>query len=305
MTDPIVTSDVQPFGGRIARRTTDLIVIAIILMAGLTVTQRLLVWWKTEPADVRADPEVLFSREALTPWGAGPEGVSIDLPGQALTLNRRMFQGTFDDAIFQLRNDCREVLLSDAAPVLPRAETESNLISTLMKYPTAEVDPNLGWSLHEIGSPLTMTIGVRRGETPDLPDRVVCWGLVLPLAEGVWSLLRVVPQWTESAAGPVELLPLPAECRPGLSVRDDLGGQLVTFTGEGPLAAWRLHFEEVARQRNWQPVTSWQYDERNDSAAWTTPAETAPQRIDIQLTLTSTGWTGLINISPTRRKEHP
>jgi hypothetical protein len=289
---------------KITRRTTDLIVIGFIVIGGLTVAQRLLVWWKTDPAETLADPEIVFSRAALAPWGAGPQGVAIDLAGKPLTLLRRTFEGTHAEAAGFLRRECRETVAAGEVTLPELTPEETRLTETLRKHPPVEADPAGRWALHEIGAPLSMTLGVRRADAPGTVDRVVCWGLLLPLAERSWSILQIMPRPTRGAEQVVDPLPLPAGVQPGLAVRDELGGQVVTFSGVGPVDVWRRHFDQLATMRQWVAAVEWSIQPEAASAAWSTPGP-ADARVDLRLTRVDGGWTGLIHISPTRQKDHP
>jgi hypothetical protein len=300
----VASGDWSDLSRRIARRTTDLIAIALLLAAGLTIARRVVVWWKTEPGDLRADPEYVYSSDALAPWGIAPGGTALDLGELPLSLHREALRGAKSNALDRLRGECRTTLveadgaLLDALP--PVSESESRLLTQLAAQPAAESGPNDRWALYDVPGPLPMVLGVHRGLPPDATPRVVSWGLVLPLGEDAWSILRVTPQGAGS--GPADRLPvsLPADARRGLALRDSLGGSLVTFTGTGPPAAWRRHFDQLAEDNGWTIAAIWRTDPAAWSAAWILTREGEPQRLDLQLTRTDAGWSGLVNIAPAK-----
>ncbi|MCA9053289.1 MAG: hypothetical protein KDA75_05595 [Planctomycetaceae bacterium] len=299
---PVGSGDLGGLSRRIARRTTDLIAIALILIGGLTVAQRLVVWWKTDPSETLANPEALFSSDSLAPWGGGPEGVSLDLGEQPLTLHRRVVRGSRDDAIHALQEDCRTAVAGfpadrfDSLP--PREERESRLLQQLGNQSPIDMAADRTWSVYAVPGPVAMVFGTRRESVDAPPVRIVCWGLIMPSPEETWTLLRIVPRLSSNAAGNTESIPLPSNCRPGLSVRGDVEGELVTFSGHGPAAEWRKHFDHLAVEQEWRPLATWRTEAANWSAAWLRQRGTRLERIDLQLTQSETGWAGLINISP-------
>lgn len=315
--DPPPHSDVHiasadDWGGlsrRIARRTTDLIAIGLIVAAGLTVAQRLIVWWKTDPAEGSSDPQYLFAAEALTPWGIGPGGAAIDLGELPLTLHRETFVGDREEASDRLRAACREMLTSvdgalvDSLP--PPTDAERKLLRRLETHVTAETDPQHRWELHELSIPLGMVLGVWCGDVtspptgipPEPSARLICWGLVLPIDDRAWTILRVTPRSSGLASASGDW-PLPPLTRRGLALRDAVGGGLITFTGDASPLVWRTHFEQVARQRGWKLLTDWNTTATAWSAAWSLSSGDQLLRIDLQFTRTEAGWSGLIHISP-------
>jgi hypothetical protein len=259
------------------------------------VAQRLLVWWKADPAHALSDPEIIYSRDALAPWGLGPQGVAIDLADRPLSLHRRTFHGSREDAVASLRVDCRQALPATTPPETAVSDEEVRLVSVLSRRSPTESATDQSWSLYEIPGPLAMVIGVRDSQAPDGPQRVVCWGTVLPLGEGAWSVLRITPRPLTDTDQSVPLWPLPGGSRPGLAVRDELGGQFVTFTGDGPPEAWQRHYDDLARERDWTVDVGWRIDAQACSAAWLLPHPSGRQRLDLRF----------INLSPTRQKDPP
>ena len=128
---------------------------------------------------------------------------------------------------------------------------------------------------------------------------------MLPAGEGMWSILEVTPRPQAAAETGLVSIPLPMSAEPGLAVRDEIGGQLITFSGPGPASHWQLHFDQLADRQSWNVETGWQLKPHTAAAVWTIPGREGEKRLDLRLTQTGTGWTGLINISPTRQKDDP
>lgn len=310
---PPVTGEGWPAVSRwMLRRTTDVIAIALILLGGLTVAQRLVVWWRTDPVQTLADPQAAFAGDALAPWGVGPGGATLEFGGAAFTLRRETVRGTLDEALQHLQSICREQLLSPAATTGPTAELslpalppieprEAALLEKLSAVDPVERAADDAWSLYRTRGPLAAVIGVRGRRSDATAERVICWGLCLPLDQEAWALLVVAPG-AASAAGreTTRSVTIPADARLGVSLRDELGGGLLTFSGGGRVEEWQVHFDRMANERGWTLRRPWTTAAGSRSAAWNGPVGDLPRRIDVHLTRGESGWEGLVSLSPIR-----
>ena len=301
--------ELTPVGGdgweglsrRIARRTTDLIAIAVIAIAGVTIAQRLVVWWKTDPADTLANPEVVFSSDALAPWGVGSDGAALDLGDAPLTLHRKVTPGTREEAVKKLLEECTTYLAESTETVIivpAVTPEESRLLERLREWPLAGAADDHRWAVYQVDGPVAMVFGTRITNEGGAAVRIACWGLVMPSFDNTWTLLRITPRPTAASASAADAIPLPQNCRPGLAVRDDVGGQLITFSGGGPPDSWGTHYDALALERDWTLLADWRTESNSWSAAWSAGSGVAAKRIDLQFTRTEQGWSGLLNVSP-------
>lgn len=306
------SGEAVPLSRVILRRTTDLIAISLVLIAGLTIARRVSVWWETEPTVATA-----FPHEALTPWGSGPGGALVGLGDRPLMLRRQIVSGNLDAALRQVQANCRRVLESPSgshAPLLPITPTEADLLSKMDRIPVLEEDRAAGWSLHRLSGPLSMILGVGRqhsagsGERDADEQRVLCWGLVFPSAESTWTVLTVEPRAAEGAS--TWDLPLPEGTQARMRMSDDIGGGVLTFSGNGPPTAWQHHWDREAARRGWRTLRDWESGSDGWTAAWQAdihpeknghPPETGrggSRRIDVQFLWTEQGWSGFVHVSP-------
>jgi hypothetical protein len=262
----------------------------------------LIVWWKTDPAGVATGAQAVFSPDALAPWGIGPAGASVEFGSAPFSLRRQVVPGGLDHALQALQRNCRNALISSSAAPPPISESERRLLSQLSRLDPLESDLQSDWSIYRLRGPLAMVLGVGRGgDADDDSPRVLCWGLAFPAAEDAWTVLTVEPRMAESSTA-TNQIELPASAVRLLAVSDELGGGLVTFSGEGPPAAWKSHFDDEARRGDWSPQRAW----RSEADAWAAAWEDEARRIDVQFHRADGGWTGLIHISPVRDKgTHP
>ncbi len=284
---------VRPLAKTIARRTTDLIAISLILVGLVTVSRRILEWWQAEPAaGLRAE----LSHDAMAPWNLGEVPTRIDFGDAPFSLERSVVRGNLDDAREELQRWCRELLLQTPAPKLPEAsDAEVELLSHLERREPVEQGP--GWAIRHMPGVLTMTVGTREIAGGNL--RVVCWGITFPLSEGAWTLLLVTPHSGGGAGAGRTLtdVPLPDSARRVVALSNRVGGRLVTFAGGGELSAWRAHFDRLGGERNWTVVREWHQQGAMWSGVWETGGEDR-QRIDVQFSRVDDAWTGLVNVMP-------
>ncbi|MEZ6065185.1 MAG: hypothetical protein R3B90_05645 [Planctomycetaceae bacterium] len=237
----VTTSPTDDFGrlaGRIARRTTDLIVIAFFVGAAVIVTQRLVGWWKTDPASVSVAVESAFAAEALAPWGAGAGGAEVEFGSAPFRLRQSATTGSLKDALARLRSLCIADGTRQPRPELPSVTPEERrLVVRLTELPPVEGPLDGGVTVHELPGPLPMVFvlgpdpssGLER--VPPAEGRIFSWGLALPLESQVWSLLVVTPT-VRSDLGVSEVAAIvPANATLGMSIRDEVGGSLATFSG--------------------------------------------------------------------------
>lgn len=292
------------------RRTFDLIAIGLVLLAGLTVARRVLVWWKTDPGDLVADQQTAFARDALAPWGIGPGGASLEFGAIPFHLRRVVLRGTLAEARAQLQAIAREAARTWVAKPAPLPSDgpelrEEQLLARLAAVEPVERGPDGQWSLYRIEGPLEMVAAVAPGQPDAAEARVVCWGLALPVEEDAWRLLVVTPPRGSTGASAAPALPLPPECRLELSLSDELGGGWAMFSGPGPAESWQVHFDRLAESRGWERLRPWSEGNPTRSAAWVESGGGKPRRVDVQLTRGEKGWAGVVSFSPVSIQEQP
>lgn len=292
--------DLGSHSRRIARRTTDLIAIALIIGAGLTVASRVVEWWRTDPADVMDNGRPDISLGALVPWGIAPDGVQLQFGEAPFALRQQAMRGTFDDALTRLEENCVRRLIAAPAAALPGAASaaEQRLLTQLANLTPTRTAADNQWAVYRVPGPLAMVVGVLHS-SPELPEsRIAQWGIVLPATEGAWTVLTIEPRQTPAPPVPQSRPPLPPGATPGVALSDELGGEFATFSGGSPVE-WRSHFDTLATEHGWRPARAWRTDPTDWSSAWIAGKDRgSARRIDVYFQRTETGWVGLLNQSP-------
>src|SRR4029077_4955922 len=82
--------------------------------------------------------------------------------------------------------------------------------------------------------------------------RLVCWVMAMPVGERAWTLylFREAATGTTSPAGPFDV-PLPLGAPRNLSLRDEKGGALIGFSGNGSAQKWMKFYDDWFERQGW------------------------------------------------------
>lgn len=304
----------RPAGGlgdvarRMRSRTLDLIAIGIVLVAGLTFGRQIVEWWRTEPVDLAAGVPALGVNSG---WGDGGAPVTLEFGDRPFVLARQMAPGDRDSTLATLRDRCRAVLEKAALPATePDAAEKSLLKRTAALKPVAEEAG--AWQVYLLEGPFALVVGIRIGgaermrdaaatsEPPPAPRRVVCWGLALPLSERAWTLY-IFTAGQPAAADPAALphVPVPHGARQVLALREERGGELIGFSGNGAPEEWSRFYDEWFASHGWYSADGWQTVGGSWTARFVPQGETGAARFvaDVQFGTDSGGsLMGLVNL---------
>ncbi|MGH7200952.1 MAG: hypothetical protein ACREJB_10140 [Planctomycetaceae bacterium] len=278
---------------RMARRTTDLLAIAIVAVGLLAVAGKLSDWWRTGAEDLA--PVVVSNADDVA-WGIDGTPTRIRAGLGEQTLRRQTVAGSRAEAIQPLLTECQAIVQQSSAPTRPLDDAERALLRELGELQPVERQPGL-WSIYRVDHPMTMIIGTRRFDESDAAGawRVVYWSIAHPAGENAWTLFSLTspPSSTETT------LNLPDGSRHVLSLEEEQGGRMTVFAGTGGPAAWRSHFDRAfpghRRFGDWTKsgdVWSAVYLAEGDS----------PKRIDVQIQEDGTAkLTGIIRVTRDER----
>ncbi len=292
-------ADFAALARRIANWTTNCVVTAIILVAGIGFGRQAMRWWAADKAEPIAESPLLAATDGLgdpwtphflqfgdQPWSMWRQSIAADRPAAAAALlaNCRRLIETADEP---------PAAKSLAKPV-PPTDPLGGLPPGLEKLkPAAEAAGK--WRLYAIEGGFPMVAGVRQfsQNPPDKagsnlaepPRRVVIWGLAVPVAAKVWTLCVFQPIAGDGRSKP-ELFPSRIELPPGsrklVSMQLGDGGGIVAFTGPEPLAAWKQFFDRCFAQRGWK-TDGWRRAGSTWQARFVAPAARRAAMADIRL----------------------
>ena len=294
---PITNGSQPSLARKIARRTTDLIAIALILIGALTVARRIGIWWNTDPEDVAPGVQAPFAADSLAPWSGNEAGALLDFGDMPLSLRRRQMAGDEQSALAAVRAQVHEAILHvNSAKDLPEeTDRESKLLVQLLSIDPVTQSDDQDWWIYQLQGPLQMVLGVK---VLDNQRRIISWGLALPVDEEAWTLITIEPRaTTEIQIDSVPMIPLPPDTERTLSVRDPLAGGIVSFRGTGPSLVWQKHFQSVAEQTGWTTAPASDISSGSASLAFVREVDSRRYRADIQMAQSSDGWTGVIQVT--------
>ncbi len=263
-TDPNPPQPMPGFG-RLARRisaiTTNCLLTAIILIAGLGFGRQVLRWWAADPAE---------SGAALPPAGVDALGDParmhvMQFGDQSWSIRRQAITGDKPAAVTALRANCRQALTEAGkkgsglfyrngpkgashkrllTPFCP-GKAERELLARLTTQKPVQQESGK-WRIYELSEAFPLVVGTRAnrevGEQPvdsashSSHQIMATLGLAIPNGPQAWTVYTFQPESrSERAKATQKDVPLPPGCRRTLALRVVSGGTTVAF--EGPRRA--------------------------------------------------------------------
>ena len=284
---------VKPLGyGRLARRitsiTTNCLLTAVVIVAGLGFGRQVLQWWEEDASQAQITPNAMQRGDGL----GDPERLHVvRFGGQEWSLQRQSVLGDHRAAAEVLRSLCRLAVEQEHRPHGEPGEAENRLIGVLAGQQPCDVQPNAVqpnegqagmWRLYELENDLPLVVGVRAVEVDQKEadrdktagaagsgDRVVTWGMAMPIGENSWTVCTFQPAAEAGEPGNGPTFPsTPPGCRPTLSMRVVGGGGMIAFEGPetsengGPTThlpkTWIQFYDRSFAAHNWKIAKNWQ-----------------------------------------------
>jgi len=256
---------------RISSWTTNCVLSALILVAGVAFGRQVLDWWGTDETGTPEPPPQLAMTDGL---GDPTRAHQLQFGDAPLAMGREMVEGDREEVAKALQASCREMTAAADPPNdVPGASEVRFLASLVGESPVAE-EPG-EWQVYQVEAGFPMVAGVRTvasgsgavepGQVAQQARRVVTWGLAVPAADRAWALYTFHP--ANAATGPTADLaevPLPPDSRKTMSIRAVGGGAMVAFGGRPEPIAWRTFFDGWFREHEWTAVGSW----RRSGSTW-------------------------------------
>ena len=304
-----MTTDYAQLAKRISTITTNCLLTALVLVAGLGFGRQVLRWWAADTPGSAA----LSGGDKHSDGLGDPRRLHVVQFGERpWSLRRQSIAGDRHTAASALREVCREVLREDRLPRRWPAEAQRDLLSRLARRDPAEEEPG-NWRLYELDEAFPMVVGTQpqaaeAGSSQDenlagSTHRVVVWGLALPTEPQAWNLFAFQPDAPagERSAGLPEV-PIPGECRRTLSMRVAGGGATLAFEGPQNPETWIEFYDRWSATHNWERTGHWQQFGSRWHARYVGPGEEDPPgqwQVDVHFSSEARGRsTGLMMMSP-------
>lgn len=291
---------------RISSWTTNCMLSAVILVAGLAFGRQVLDWWAADETGTPEPPPQLAMTDGL---GDPARGHQLQFGDAPLAMGREMVVGDREEVAKALEASCREMTAAADLPDDVPGSSETRFLASLVgESPVAE-EPG-EWQVYQVEAGFPMVAGVRTvasGSGTAEPEqvaqgarRVVTWGLAVPAADQAWALYTFHP--VSAATGPttnLAELPLPPASRKTMSIRAVGGGTMVAFSGRPEPIAWKTFFDGWFREREWTAVESWRRSGSTWHRRYAGTGDQPTERIDVQFGPDGRGrLAGLLMIAP-------
>jgi len=305
------TRDFAAVSKRVSRFASNLLISAVILLVALVVGRQMIAWWRTSPPTTGGQNSPV--QEQPLP-GDPTRSHWLQIGNLPQTFSRQELAGTAEEALSQLRDQCRTAAQNTAPPIGPVKPHEAKLLAQVAQLSPVESEAE-HWSLYQHRGPVLLVVAVRtvndenrasrNHEVVDPGVRVVSWGLGFPGLAGdpnaeikSWTLLTCDTA-SESVDGVKSLLsrlPVPPDAQRTLALAVAEGGGRVGFVGAGSIGPWRQFYDDWFAQNSWSTESEW----RNTGAVWHARfRDDRSGRVDVQILADETnGNAGMLVITP-------
>jgi hypothetical protein len=289
-----MATDYARLAKRISATTTNCLLTAVVLVAGLGFGRQVLRWWAADTAQPPdASPPRGYPAEILNGLGDPERLHTLQFGDQPWLLRRQSITGDREAAATALRAACREVVRQDRPTDQPPLPAEISLLSRLAARDPTEQAPGK-WRLYELTGSLPMVVGTRpqpaaadalpsKNPAP-MGDRVVVLGVALPVGSQAWTVLGFQPGGTggQPSAG-FPAVPIPAGCRRTLSMSVVGGGAILAFEGPQGRKTWSNFYDEWFATHHWMRAGGWEQSGAGWHARYTPPAQDPAAFVDVHL----------------------
>ncbi len=299
---------------QVSRRSIDLVAIALVIGASLSLGKQVLEWWGVDPAT----PQLTAPLDTLAAGTGGP--MTLEFGDRPLRLTHRTITGDRPAALRTLLRGCRDAL--DAWAKRPEhgmpagpTEAETQLLARTTELRPIEEQPGK-WQIYQVDLPFQLLVGVGITESPrssatesnaELPAapatqrHLVSWAIMLPQSEKAWTLYAFEIKSEAGTAGDETTpdMPMPPESRRLLSMTDRSGGRFVGIAGEGTPIHWQQFYNGWFTAHGWENASGWREVGGHWSARFRHPETAGATVVDLQFgSNEQRGTSGVICVTP-------
>lgn len=296
---PPATGAYARLARRLARRTTDVIVIALVGMGLYNVGDQLTAWWHAEPPEAERAAALA---PTIPDWDFNAAAIQLRFGQQPLVISRETFQGSAELAYHKLTNTCLQLAASATyAPVTESSAVpvdERRLIQLLEAHPAQTTAESV--RVYHIRVPQVTGIAVREIEYDGVVHkRVGCWASLLPGSDDAWTLVAFYPSRAESTLSGVAV-DLPPGASHSVSIGQPERLTMLAFDGTGPLEAWRDHFDRQLSELGYQRLHERNHSDRGLAIRWSRPNDDeVKSTIDLMIHTDAQGrYRGMLTVTP-------
>jgi len=294
---------------QISKRTTDLIAIAIVTIGVLTVSERLIEWWHTEPTSI-ASPYASAAISAGSPvqWGVGESAVSVLSGEHNVQMERRVLLGNQDRVDGILRDRLVAIAESKSSRISPAAGNgNSNQTASSLTFPRQEErliklledlapfeSKDGRWALYRLdqtenpipGSFLIATC-ITTGQAK--MESLAAWAIATPSSPTRWTSFVLTPADADGDCNQ-PATPVPVDGRLLISLRTNSHDELTVFQRVDAVASdisrWSRDVSSQLTAAGWHETRPWQQSDNSATARFERSAfDNQESHLAIELTI--------------------
>jgi hypothetical protein len=286
---------------RMTSRTTDLIAIAIVVAASLSLGRQVLVWWHAAPP-TRAAAEM--AARTGPAWDDLSQPLSLEFGDLPLAMTRQVVVGERDATIAALVGHCETAAKRAGRPWRDRDAAEDRLLARVEKLTPVAQEAGV-WQVHVFDERFPMVAAIRQfaagpDDAASRGPRLVCWALAMPAGKETWNLY-VFQGTANGRPAPADRadVPLPPGAHRNLSLRDERGATFAGFSGNDAVGEWIRFYDDWFADRGWSSGEGWLTSTTAWSARFDEPGSAAGRRVEIQFARDGNGeLSGLLQVVP-------
>jgi hypothetical protein len=258
-------SDFGQLAKRITTWTTNCLLTAIVVVAGVGFGRQVLIWWSADPAANDADRDRVIKVDAGSADAGGL--YNLQFGDQSWSFGRQAIQGDQAAAAKSLRSMCRLSGQNAQSPALPPQKEELELLESLSKR--EPLDREAGkWAIFQLNEAFPLMVVLRdatdnegRKSGTNLAKggpRVVTWGLAMPAGPDMWAVytFHAEPSSRQPFGGLPDV-PIPPGCQRTLAMQAAGGEAMIGFEGPYEPENCIRSFEQWFDRNGWKAVARW------------------------------------------------
>jgi len=289
---------------RVSVWTSRGIVSAVILVAGLAFGRQVLFWWAADGSQGSRPPPQSLAAGAL---GNLTEEHVLEFGDTAWRMSRQLVATDEKQVLQKLQGRCVEIVRSCAVPSGEPGPAERDFLKRVAGRQPAQEEPGQ-WRLFALDAAFPMVIGTRKTDSTLNPpndrvvnatERVVTWGLAVPVGARAWTLYTFQSAPPDGAASPRSELPIPPGSRRTLSIRAADGGAVASFRGPDHPGECRRFFDSWLAANGYHAADAWQQHDATWSLRCTRAAGNGRDSLDVLFVSDGSGeMTGVVLRTP-------
>lgn len=244
-TDPLTLLSLSR---RLGRRAIDLLVVAFVILVGLSIGRQLMDWWRADPET--GGPNLSGVTGNDFDWNRLP--VKLQFGSASTAIERIPFRGGITQVEERLTTIGKAIVDSAELPRAAMLEAERDWLKLLQLAAPVLWDSDRG-NVYRRQEPMPSFVATRFAVPDDDPSspgddapaqRIVGWGLAFPKSPVDWTIYVFHPEAAPAIqSSSRSRFDLPAGSQNVTNLVSASGAEWHVFQGRGDVSSWVQHFD--------------------------------------------------------------